>query len=83
MPLSAEDIRTAFAALSDELTRQEERAEIVVVGGAAVVLLFGARESTKDVDVYFLKPEGSVFREAAERVAARLSLPSARRRGPR
>jgi hypothetical protein len=60
MPLSADDIR---------------RAEIAVVGGAALVLLFQARESTKDVDAYFVSPEASLVREAAEAVANRLDLP--------
>jgi hypothetical protein len=76
MPLSADHIRQAFGALSEELKRREQRAEIVVVGGAALVLLFGARESTKDVDAFFVKPEASIVREAAEAVAHRLNLPS-------
>jgi hypothetical protein len=76
MPLSADDIKRAFAALSNELARDGSRAEIVVVGGAALVLLFGARESTKDVDAYFVKPEASVMRKAAEAVASHLDLPS-------
>ncbi len=75
MPLSADDIRRAFAELSSELERQDRRAEIVVVGGAALVLLFRARESTKDVDAYFVQPEASLVREAAEAVAERLALP--------
>ena len=76
MPLSADDIRLAFAALSEELGFQQERAEVVVVGGAALVLIFGARQSTKDVDAYFVRPQASVLRDAAGRVAARLDLPS-------
>lgn len=76
MPLSAEDISHAFSALSLELGRKRRRAEIVVVGGAALVLLFGARESTKDVDAYFVEPEAFVVREAAQAVAERLELPN-------
>src|SRR5215203_6554120 len=76
MPLSADDIRRAFAALSDELHGQSERAEIIVVGGAALVLLFRARASTKDVDAYFVTPAASVLRTAAEAVAYRLDLPA-------
>lgn len=75
MPLSADDIKRAFVTLSEELERRRRQAEIVVVGGAALVLLFRARESTKDVDAFFLKPEASVLREAAEAVAKRLDLP--------
>jgi predicted nucleotidyltransferase len=75
MPLSADDIHRAFSALSSELERNERHAEIVVAGGAALVLLFRARESTKDVDAYFVTPEASVVRGAAEAVARRLDLP--------
>jgi len=76
MPLSAADIQNAFSALSNELALQNERAEIVVVGGAALVLLFQARDSTKDVDALFVRPEAARIREAAARVAADLELPS-------
>ena len=51
-----------------------ERGEIVVVGGAALVMMFGARETTKDVDAYFVSPP-SAMRAAAARVAEHLSLP--------
>jgi hypothetical protein len=74
--LSADDIRAAFDALSAELALTGERGDIVVVGGAALVLLFGARASTKDVDAYFLGPSASILRAAAERVANQLDLPS-------
>jgi Nucleotidyltransferase of unknown function (DUF6036) len=75
MPLSSADIRTAFDALSEELKHDSEHAEIVVFGGAALVLLFEARETTKDVDAYFLRPAASALRAAAARVAERLDLP--------
>src|SRR5687768_6627369 len=76
MALSADDIRRAFAALSEQLESSEGRAEVIVFGGAALVLLFRARESTKDVDAYFVKPDASVIRAAAETVADRLDLPA-------
>ena len=75
MALSSADIKIAFDALSNEFEQAGERAEFVVVGGAAVVLLFAARESTKDVDAFFLMPEASKVRAAAERVARLLDLP--------
>ena len=55
--------------------RSAEHGEIVVVGGAALVLLFNARETTKDVDAYFLAPEASKLRVAAARIAEGLDLP--------
>jgi hypothetical protein len=73
--LSANDIRQAFDALSSELQAVGERGEIVVLGGAALVLLFGARETTKDVDAYFLAPVGSEMRAAVAKVAEQLRLP--------
>jgi hypothetical protein len=76
MLLSAEDIRKAFVDLSEQLAGTGTRAEIMVIGGAAIVMLFGARESTKDVDAYFLTPEASIIREAAAQVALNLGLPN-------
>jgi hypothetical protein len=75
VPLSAEDIRRAFAALGAELAHRDERSEIVIAGGAALVLLFNARKTTKDVDAYILRPEASSVRDAVRRVAEDLSLP--------
>jgi hypothetical protein len=44
--LSRDDIRRALLALAAELAGTPVRCEIVVVGGAAIVLLYGAREPT-------------------------------------
>lgn len=75
MPLTADEILAAFRALGDELGRQGQRADIAIIGGAALVLLFRARESTRDVDAYFFGPDASLVRNAATIVAARLELP--------
>jgi hypothetical protein len=75
VPLSAEDIRNGLDALAAELRRRGERAEIAVAGGAALVLLFNARQTTKDVDAYVLRPEASHVREAVQEVAKELGLP--------
>src|SRR4051812_33750788 len=75
MPLSAEDIQKAFAALSSELARRGERGQIAITGGAALVLLFNARLTTKDVDAFFLQPDPALIREAAVWVARDLELP--------
>jgi Nucleotidyltransferase of unknown function (DUF6036) len=76
MALTADDIIGAFTALSEEFELRAQNARILVVGGAALVLLFRARESTKDVDAYFFRPDGAEVRAAAEAVATRLELPS-------
>lgn len=76
MPLTAENILSAFRALASELEREHERAELVVAGGAALVLLFRARASTKDVDAYFVRPDAAIVRTAAAHVAVTLDLPS-------
>jgi hypothetical protein len=63
-------------ALAAELERIDARCEIVVVGGAAVVLLYGARSATKDVDVVILSAiEPAVIRDAVKRTGRALGLP--------
>lgn len=74
--LSRDDIRRALLALAGELKELSARCEIVVVGGAAVVLLYGAREATKDVDVVILsRIDPTLVRRAVQRVAGALGLP--------
>lgn len=74
--LSRDDIRRALLALADELAAVSVRCEVVVVGGAAVVLLYNAREATKDVDVLLLGGSDPVLvRRAVQRVAGALDLP--------
>jgi hypothetical protein len=74
--LTVEGIRQALAALSGELALDGKQGELVIVGGAAIALTLGGREATRDVDGYISRPEASAMRAAAERVAARLGLPS-------
>jgi len=76
MALTARDIRAAFAELARKLANDGYDAEILIGGGAALVLLFDARESTKDVDAVFLTPEGAIVRHAARAVADSLNLPA-------
>jgi hypothetical protein len=75
VPLTADAILRAFDALSEELLRRSECAQIAIAGGAALVLLFNARESTKDVDAYIVSPTAAVVRDAVAEVAAALELP--------
>jgi hypothetical protein len=71
--LSAATIRRAFAALDAELARDDVHGELFVVGGAVMCLVFGARDSTRDVDA-LLEP-ATRLRQAAVRVAVSEGLP--------
>jgi Nucleotidyltransferase of unknown function (DUF6036) len=75
--LSRAMIVEALEELASELAAMgEEREEIVLAGGAALVLLYNARDATRDVDVCLVRPAGfATVREASLRVAARLALP--------
>jgi hypothetical protein len=69
---SRNNIVRAFEALSSELGSEGPPSELVIAGGAALVLLYGARDSTKDVDAVI---SDTVVKRAARRVAAQLELP--------
>lgn len=59
--------------LGRELESQGLRAELFVVGGAAMALAFSTRRSTRDIDAVF-EPKLEVY-AAAARVAARRGIP--------
>ncbi|MHB1713225.1 MAG: DUF6036 family nucleotidyltransferase [Acidimicrobiales bacterium] len=71
--LDREGILAALRALDKELERTDTRAQLFVVGGAAIALAFNTRRITRDVDAVF-EPK-SVVLAAARRVAAQLGLP--------
>ena len=76
--LSRADILQAFEALAREfeLSTATTRAEIVVAGGAALVVLYGAREATKDVDAFAVgSTDPAALRRAVLRVSSALDLP--------
>jgi hypothetical protein len=76
--LSRADILRAFEALAHEfeLGAATTRGEIVVAGGAALVVLYGAREATKDVDAFAVGlTDIAALRRAVLHVSATLDLP--------
>lgn len=68
------DMIELFERLNEKLKKMEVKAEITVVGGAALCLGFNAREATKDVDC--LMVPSSQVRRAAEEVAQETGSPS-------
>jgi hypothetical protein len=76
--LSRTAILQAFEALARELGTGTAtmRDEMVVAGGAAMVVLYGARDATKDVDAFAVgSTDPAVLSRAARRVALALDLP--------
>ncbi len=74
--LTRDVILRALTLLAEQLPADRPPVDLVVVGGAAMVLLFAARESTKDVDAFSVEPEAQArVTDAARLVAADLELP--------
>ncbi len=71
--LSAAKILDALRALGEELTSQDIRGQVFIVGGAAMALAYSTRRVTKDVDAVF-EPKGAIY-AAAEKVAEERGLP--------
>jgi hypothetical protein len=63
----------ALQALGEELTREGVRAQLFIVGGAAMALAYSTRRVTKDIDAVF-EPKQTVY-AAAAKVAGELGLP--------
>ena len=72
--LSKEQIISALAALNNRLAVREVTGEVCVFGGAAMILAFDARQSTRDVDGVFAPK--TVIHDAAAEVAEVLKLPA-------
>lgn len=65
--LTKKEIRALFGLLHEELQRRGVKAELYLVGGAVMSLVYNARASTKDVDGLFVPAQE--VRRAAQRVA--------------
>jgi len=73
-PLDRTRVLSAFAALADDLRSSGHRGEIVLAGGAVMAIVHDAERVTRDVDGLITHGHGAVV-AAADRVAAKLSLP--------
>jgi len=74
--LNRDDIRAGLEQLGQIAVAQNMRFELVVIGGACMVLAYNARVATRDVDVAILRPQdASRIREAARMVAAERNWP--------
>src|SRR5437016_5479874 len=71
--LTRQDIERYLGLLSDELAANDISGEIILVGGAFMLLVIGSREVTRDVDAYFGKGAQAI-RQAAAAVAEREGL---------
>jgi len=70
--LGRDDIRVLLDDLSRELAARGARADLFLVGGAAIAVAYDDARSTRDLDAVFLPAD--VVREAAAAVAQRRGL---------
>ncbi len=70
--LDRELMETCLSKLNEKLTTFGEMGEIVIFGGAAMCLVYGSREYTRDIDAIF-EPKSDIYQMAKE-VAEDLSL---------
>jgi hypothetical protein len=71
---SRKELEHVLSLLNDKLAETGITGEICIVGGAAMVLAFGNRESTRDIDALVMSPAS--VRMAATRVAEEHGLPA-------
>lgn len=68
-------IRDALDELSEALARDRRRAHIHMVGGGAMIMLYGRRTLTGDIDVAIAEGHGPVL-DAVRRIAMRRGWPT-------
>ncbi len=72
--MNAQDIQRYLQMLATELQQRGVTGEIVLVGGAVMLLVIGNRPTTKDIDAYFASGSQEI-RAAAQVIALREHLP--------
>lgn len=74
--LTHQEIVEAFSRLGELAAQQGEHIELLAMGGAVMVLLYHARQSTHDVDIFIQHPpEARTVRDWARRVAQEREWP--------
>lgn len=74
--LTKQEITQALERLGELAQEQGHPIELLLMGGAAMVLMYDARPSTRDVDVLILAPkQASIARKLANQVAQEFNLP--------
>lgn len=75
--LERSEILQALKRLGELAFQSGNEIELFLVGGAALVLLYDARPSTRDLDVVILRPrQASIARKLAAQVAQEMGLPA-------
>lgn len=72
--MNKEDIERYLQMLGQELQKKQITGEILLVGGAVMLLEVGNREVTKDIDAYFNQEHATAIREAAVTIAKKEGL---------
>ena len=72
--MDSDEIKRYLQLVGDELQRRNVTGEIVMAGGAVMLLVIRNRQTTKDIDAYFAT-NAQEIRDAAQVVAQREHLP--------
>ena len=72
--MNKEDIEKYLRMLGGELQKMQITGELLLVGGAVMLLEVGKREVTKEIDAYFDQKHAAAIREAATAIAQREGL---------
>jgi predicted nucleotidyltransferase len=72
--MNTQEMRRYLRLLGEELARNGVTGEIVLAGGAVMLLAIGSRDITRDIDAYFAVGTQQI-REAARIIAERERLP--------
>lgn len=73
--LDRQELRRLFSELADRLQRRGLRANVYVIGGAAMAMLFDDRRVTRDIDAVILHGHGPLTEEVRA-IARERGLPS-------